>query len=163
MLAPGPAMAALFSAPSARLGARVGYRLPGVLGALLFSAGSLWYIARTGAKPAYASDFLPGMVITGAGVGLVIPTLTGAGASSLAPERFATGAAVLTMGRQIGAALGVAVLVAVLGTGPASVSGFHSAWLITITGGLLAGLALAALGPPLRTGAPAPVLAEGAA
>ena len=56
------------------------------------------------------------MLISGAGVGLVIPTLTGAGASSLPPERFATGAAVLTMGRQIGAALGVAVLVAVLGT-----------------------------------------------
>ena len=50
----------------------------------------------------------------------MIPTLTGAGASSLPPERFATGAAVLTMGRQIGAALGVAVLVAVLGTARAA-------------------------------------------
>jgi EmrB/QacA subfamily drug resistance transporter len=163
MIAPGPATAALFSAPSARLGARVGYRLPGVAGALLFSVGSLWYIARTGARPAYLTDYLPGMIITGAGVGLLIPTLTGAGASSLAPERFATGAAVLTMGRQIGAALGVAVLVAVLGTHPASLSSFRSAWLITIAGGLLAGLALAALGPPRRAPAQAPVLAEGAA
>jgi EmrB/QacA subfamily drug resistance transporter len=163
MIAPGPATAALFSAPSARLGARVGYRIPGVLGALLFAAGSLWYIARTGQTPAYVTDYLPGMLITGAGVGLLIPTLTGAGASSLAPERFATGAAVLTMGRQIGAALGVAVLVAVLGSGPASLSGFHSAWLISIAGGLAAGLALAALGPPLRASAPAAVVAEGAA
>jgi MFS family permease len=163
MIAPGPATAAIFAVPSARLGARVGYRIPGVLGALLFSAGSLWYITRTGQTPAYLSDFLPGMIITGAGVGLVIPTLTGAGASSLAPERFATGAAVLTMGRQIGAALGVAVLVAVLGTGPATLSGFHSAWLITVVGGLSAGVALAALGPPLRGTAAAPVLAEGAA
>jgi hypothetical protein len=73
-----------------------------------------------------------------------------------------TGAAVLTMGRQIGAALGVAVLVAVLGTGPATLSGFHSAWLITVVGGLSAGLALAALGLPLRSAAPVPVLAEGA-
>jgi EmrB/QacA subfamily drug resistance transporter len=163
MIAPGPATAAAFTVPSARLGARVGYRIPGVVGALLFSAGSLWYITRTGQSPAYVTDFLPGMVITGAGVGLVIPTLTGAGASSLAPERFATGAAVLTMGRQIGAALGVAVLVAVLGTGQASLSDFHSAWLITVAGGLAAGLALAALGPPRRSTAPAPVLAESAA
>ncbi|HWX97406.1 MAG TPA: MFS transporter [Solirubrobacteraceae bacterium] len=163
MIAPGPATAALFAVPSARLGARVGYRIPGVLGALLFSAGSLWYITRTGQAPAYLSDYLPGMIITGAGVGLVIPTLTGAGASSLAPERFATGAAVLTMGRQIGAALGVAVLVAVLGTGQATLADFHSAWLITVAGGLAAGLALAALGPPLHGSAPAPVLAEGAA
>ena len=74
-----------------------------------------------------------------------INELTGAGASSLAPERFATGAAVLTMGRQIGVALGVAVLVAVLGT---SATDFHTAWLITVVGGLAAGLALAAIGPP---------------
>jgi EmrB/QacA subfamily drug resistance transporter len=162
MIAPGPATAALFTVPSARLGARVGYRIPGVIGTLLFSSGSLWYIARTGQTPAYLTDYLPGMILTGAGVGLVIPTLTGAGASSLAPERFATGAAVLTMGRQIGAALGVAVLVAVLGTGPATLSGFHSAWLIAVVGGLAAGLTLAALGPPRRSTAPAPVLAEGA-
>ena len=163
MLFPGPAMAALFSVPSARLGARVGFRIPGVLGALLFAAGSLWYITRTGEHPAYASEFLPGMLIGGAGVGLVIPTLTGAGASSLEPERFATGAAVLTMGRQIGAALGVAILVAVLGSATHTASDFHSAWLITVAGALAAGLTLAALGPPARGAARAPVLAEGVA
>jgi hypothetical protein len=90
----------------------------------------------------------------------VIPTLTGAGASSLAPERFATGAAVLTMGRQIGAALGVALLVAVLGTTATSAADFHSAWLISVAGGLAAGLALAALGPPVRSAlAAAPAVA----
>jgi hypothetical protein len=67
------------------------------------------------------------MAISGAGVGLVIPTLTGAGASSLAPERFATGAAVLTMGRQIGSALGIAILVAVLGTATHAAVDFHHA------------------------------------
>ena len=54
MLFPGPAMATLFSVPSARLGARVGYRIPGVVGALLFAAGSLWYITQTGNSPAYS-------------------------------------------------------------------------------------------------------------
>ena len=39
MLFPGPAMATAFSVPSARLGARVGYRIPGVIGALLFACG----------------------------------------------------------------------------------------------------------------------------
>jgi EmrB/QacA subfamily drug resistance transporter len=163
MLFPGPATAALFSVPSARLGARVGYRIPGIAGALLFAAGSLFYITQTGDRPAYLTEYLPGMAITGAGVGLVIPTLTGAGASSLAPERFATGAAVLTMGRQIGAALGVAVLVAVLGTTARTAADFHTAWLITVAGALAAGAALAALGPPApsalaaRTQAQAPV------
>jgi EmrB/QacA subfamily drug resistance transporter len=149
MLFPGPAMATAFSIPSARLGARVGYRIPGMLGALLFVGGQLFYITQTGDTPAYVSEYLPGIAISGAGVGLMIPTLTGAGASSLAPERFATGAAVLTMGRQIGAALGVALLVAVLGTTTGTASDFHSAWLISVVGGLTAGLALAAIGPPV--------------
>ncbi len=155
MLFPGPAMATAMSIPSARLGARVGYRIPGVLGALLFVAGQAWYITQTGDSPAYASEYLPGIAISGAGVGLMIPTLTGAGASSLAPERFATGAAVLTMGRQIGAALGVALLVAALGTSATTASDFHTAWLISVAGGLAAGLALLAIGRPAALGAPA--------
>jgi EmrB/QacA subfamily drug resistance transporter len=164
MLFPGPAMATAFSVPSARLGARFGYRLPGMIGAAVFALGSVWYITQTGDRPAYFSEYLPGAIISGAGVGLVIPTLTGAGASSLSPERFATGAAVLTMGRQIGAALGVAVLVAVLGTGGTSASDFHSAWLITVIGGLAAGLTLAAIGAPSKrpVSTSATALAEGA-
>jgi EmrB/QacA subfamily drug resistance transporter len=161
MLSPGPVMAALFSVPSARLGDRVGYRLPGILGAALFAVGSAWWITQTGDAPAYASQYLPGMIIGGAGVGLVVPTLTGAGASSLPAERFATGAAVLTMGRQIGAALGVSVLVAVLGTTATTASAFHSAWTITLIAALATGLALATLGPPVRNRVPVPALAEG--
>jgi EmrB/QacA subfamily drug resistance transporter len=163
MLFPGPAMATAFSVPSARLGARFGYRLPGMIGAVIFSLGSVWYITQTGDTPHYFSEYLPGGIVTGAGVGLVIPTLTGAGASSLAPERFATGAAVLTMGRQIGAALGVAVLVAVLGTGGTSAADFHSAWLITVIGGIATGLTLAGIGPrAARVSPAATALAEGA-
>jgi EmrB/QacA subfamily drug resistance transporter len=156
MLFPGPATATAFSIPSARLGARVGYRLPGVIGALLFVAGQVWFITQTGNTPAYLAEYLPGIAISGAGVGLMIPTLTGAGASSLAPERFATGAAVLTMGRQIGAALGVALLVAVLGTSAATAADFHSAWLISVAGGVAAGLALSAIGRPRPSALAAP-------
>jgi EmrB/QacA subfamily drug resistance transporter len=162
MLFPGPFMAALFSVPSARLGARIGFRIPGVAGALLFFGASIWWIAGIHGAPAYASEYLPGMVMSGAGVGLVIPTLTGAGASSLAPERFATGAAVLTMGRQVGSALGIAILVAVLGTGTVALSGFHSAWLISALGGLSAAITLAALGPAVRSPTAAAIVAEAA-
>ncbi len=153
MLFPGPAMAATFAIPGARLGARYGYRLPGVIGALMFAAGSSWYIARTGNQPHYAAEFLPGNLITGAGVGLVIPTLTGAAVSSLSPQRFATGAAILTMGRQIGIALGVALLVAVLGSGASTAADFHASWLITVLGGLATAGVFAAIGPRGAPGA----------
>ena len=134
MLFPGPFMAAAFSVPSARLAARVGYRVPGIAGASLFLVGSLWWITQTHGAPAYVYQYLPAMAISGAGVGLVLPTLTGAGAASLPPERFATGAAVLTMGRQVGSALGIALLVAVLGAGSATLADFHAAWLISALG-----------------------------
>jgi EmrB/QacA subfamily drug resistance transporter len=163
MLFPGPAMAALVSVPSARLGARLGYRLPGLAGATLFVAASVWWITQIHGTPAYASEYLPGMMMSGAGVGLMIPTLTGAGASSLAPHRFATGAAVLTMGRQVGAALGIAILVAVLGAGVTTLSDFRSAWLICTAGGVTAGLAMAAIGSPSRARASASLAEQGGA
>jgi len=163
MLFPGPATATAFTVPSARLGARVGFRAPGIAGAVLLAAGSLWYITHAGARPDYAADFLPGLLIGGAGVGLLIPTLTGAGASSLPEQRFATGAALLTTGRQVGAALGVAVLVAVLAPHAHSASEFHSAWLITVVAALAAGLTVGAIGPARRRQALPDALLPGAA
>ncbi len=162
MLFPGPAAATALSFPSARLGARFGYRLPGLLGVGLFSAGIASYLVRVGVTPHYFADFLPAQIVTGAGVGLVIPTLTGAGVSALAPDRFATGAAVLTMGRQIGIALGIALLVAVLGAAPHTLADFHGAWLLTIGFAVCAGAVLAAIGAPAaaRRGAPRPAVAD---
>ena len=56
------------------------------------------------------------MLLTGIGVGLTLPTFMATGAPSLPPHAFATGSAVINMLRQIGLAIGVAVLIAVLGT-----------------------------------------------
>jgi hypothetical protein len=50
----------------------------------------------------------------GAGVGLTIPSLIGAGTASIPPARFGTGSGVLNMARQIGTVLGVAGLIAIL-------------------------------------------------
>jgi EmrB/QacA subfamily drug resistance transporter len=115
-IAPGPAMAALFAVPAGLLAARVGERVTGAAGALLFGVGGVWWLTQIGATPDYAGAFLPGMLIGGAGVGLVIPSLTSAATSALPADRFATGSAVLSMSRQIGVALGVAVLVSIIGT-----------------------------------------------
>jgi hypothetical protein len=94
------------------------------------------------------------MILTGIGVGFMLPTLTGAGASELPPARFATGVAVITMGRQVGAAIGIAILVAVLDDRTAA--GFHDAWLISAGAAAATGALLAALGPRPRT-TPTPI------
>jgi EmrB/QacA subfamily drug resistance transporter len=115
-IAPGPSMAALFAVGGGVLSGRIGPRAVGTVGALLFGLGGVWWATHLGATEHYASDYLPGMLIGGAGVGFVNPALAGAATAQLPSTRLATGSAVLTMSRQLGSALGVALLVAVLGT-----------------------------------------------
>jgi MFS family permease len=85
------------------------------------------------------------MILTGIGVGLTMPTLASAAAASLPPSRFATGAAVLSMSRQIGAAIGVAVAVAILDSG-GGMDAFDRAWTFMALASLGTALACAALG-----------------
>jgi MFS family permease len=164
-IAPGPATAALFAVPGGLIAGRVGERITGAVGALLFATGGLLWVSSIGGTPDYAAAFLPGMVIGGAGVGLVIPSLTSAATSSLPPERFATGSAVLSMSRQIGVALGVAVLVSIVGT-PApgeALDAFKSGWEFQIAAAITAAAAMGSLGrvgPAAATAAPAPAPAH---
>ena len=97
-------------------------------------------------------------MLTGAGVGFSFAAWGSAAVAELPAAQFATGSAVLACLRQIGAVLGIAVLIAVLDGAPAGdpLTGFTTAWtLMAAVVGLVAALALG-LGR-LRVGAPAPV------
>lgn len=153
MIAPGPAAAALTSVPGARLGQRVGPHVTGALGCALFALAAALWLWRLGDDAAYATDFVPAFVLGGIGVGLLNPAVTAAAAASLPPTRFATGAALLTMGRQIGTAVGVALLVPILGV-PADAAAFDGAWTLMLASAAVAGVTLLAIGP---LAAPAPV------
>ena len=92
--------------------------------------------------------------MTGIGVGLTLPTLMATGAASLPPQSFATGSAVVNMLRQVGLAVGVAVLIAILGsphTPAQALSAFQAGWTVTAAVSLGAAAAGAVL---LRTRAP---------
>jgi EmrB/QacA subfamily drug resistance transporter len=145
MLAVGPATAAAFAIPGARLGKLFGPGAVGALGAVVFALGGVWWLTHLGADRRYALDFLPGMLIGGVGVGLVLPSLTAAATAALPPTRLATGIALQTTGRQIGSALGVAILVAVIGAGT-SVGDFQAAWSFMLAASAAAGVTLAAIG-----------------
>ena len=113
---PGPLMAALSAAAGGRLADRYGQRVVALPGGLLFAAGCLVFATGTGATPHYASEFLPATLLTGTGVGLSFAAWGSAAVAELPPSRFATGSAISATSRQIGAVLGIAVLVAVIGT-----------------------------------------------
>ena len=86
------------------------------LGCLLCAAGSIVALSLVGPTPHYASEILPGWLIGGAGVGLALPAILSSATADLPPSEAATGSAVVNMSRQIGTALGVSIVVAVLGT-----------------------------------------------
>jgi EmrB/QacA subfamily drug resistance transporter len=116
-IAPGPLMVPLFSfLVAGRATERFGPGIVIAAGSTIFAAGAAWWALAIGIAPDYAGDMLGGMILTGIGVGLTLPTLVATGASSLPPQSFATGSAVITMLRQIGLAIGVAILIAILGS-----------------------------------------------
>jgi EmrB/QacA subfamily drug resistance transporter len=115
-IAPGPLMVL----PFARLVApRLAVFLGGpgrvaVIGCLVNAAAQLLWLTQMQATPDYATHLLPAQLLGGAGVGLSIPSLLGAGSASLTPGRFGTGSGILNTARQVGTVLGVAGLVAIL-------------------------------------------------
>ncbi len=137
-LSPGPLMAAAFAIPSGRLGGRIGQRPLAVAGGIAFAASFAWLLATVSATPEYASTFLPGFMLGGAGVGMALGTLPAAAASELPPSRFATGTAVFSMARQLGTAIGVAVLVALLNdsVGGDLLAGLRRGWWFCLAAGL---------------------------
>ncbi|HEX3793450.1 MAG TPA: MFS transporter [Acidimicrobiales bacterium] len=143
-IAPGPLLAGLFAFPGGLLGARYSHRTVGTVGSLLFAASGVFWIWRIGLTPDFLGAYLPGSILTGMGVGLMLPSLGGAATAPLPPERFATGTALYAMCRQIGLALGVSCLVAILGTsaGLNAVHAFHHGWMFMVACSLFAALVL---------------------
>src|SRR3954468_4345818 len=148
MLAPGPTMAAIFAVPASILGRRVPQSTVGAVGALFFALGGVWWVTHMSATPDFAGDLLPSMIMGGIGVGLAIPSAQGVGTATLPPARFATGTAVLNMSRQIGAVLGVAILVAIVGTPTpeTAVDAFKDGWMFVVGAAGAASLAMIATG-----------------
>ncbi|HWN27291.1 MAG TPA: MFS transporter [Actinomycetospora sp.] len=55
-------------------------------------------------------DFVPGLVVLGAGAGLMVPTVTSAALSALPPERLGVGSGLLSTVRPLGVLLGTGLL-----------------------------------------------------
>jgi len=149
-IAPGPLMAAVFAVVGERLVRRAGYRAVAALGSLVFAASALLFVVTLDATPDFTGGFLPFMMLGGIGVGLVLPTLAAAVASALPPEQRATGSAVYAMSRQLGLVLGVAILVALLGSSDATdpLDAYRAGWMLVAAGGVAAAVSAAWIGAP---------------
>jgi EmrB/QacA subfamily drug resistance transporter len=151
-LMPGPLMAAIFAAPAGRLGAKIGQGPVIAAGGLVFASGFAVNLSLLSSTSDYAGSFLPGFLLGGIGVGLVLGPLPAAATMGLPPDRFATGTAVFGMARQVGAAIGVAVLVALLAdpTPDQLFSHLQRGWAFALGTGIVAGLLGLAIGSPQK-------------
>jgi len=145
---PGPVMAAIVAAPAGRLAQRIGHGKVVATGAVILCSGNLFLSYWITDTPNYLTHYLPVMVYTGIGVGLCISTISSSATAFLPQPKFAMGSALNNTARQIGAALGVALVSSILVSALARnnyLEGFHTAWRLTSFVILLSGGAMLAL------------------
>jgi EmrB/QacA subfamily drug resistance transporter len=137
---PGPLLVMPTAIITGRLATRLGHRRFLVGGSLLYAVSSLWFLLVPGTEAQYVSHWLPGLVMSGIAVGLVLPSLSAAAVNRLPVAHYAVGSAVNQATRQIGSVLGVALTVALIGNAALQRNDFDALYLLHGVLALLTGL-----------------------
>jgi MFS family permease len=148
-VAPGPLLVPFWSIAAGPLARKIGPGPVAAAGCAVYAAGCVFWRLNLALTPDYATRMLPGMLLTGTGVGLTLPSLVSAAVSAVPPHRFATGSGIVTMARQVGIVLGVSVLVTVLGhpAGAGALPAFQRATIVLAATAFTAGLTAMLLVP----------------
>jgi MFS family permease len=157
-ITPGPLMVIPVAIAAGRIADRRGHRGLLVAGGLVFALGGILLYSALESPPAFLTTWLPRAAVTGTAVGLVLPSLSGAAVHGLLPARFALGSAINQAVRQIGSAIGVGLVIALLGRANASsdLGGFVHIAQILVAGGVLTSLICLGIktGPQASRGVP---------
>ncbi len=144
-ITPAPFLAALAAGLAGRLATRFDARRLVVVGAGIWALGPLILLERMGPRPDYLGAYLPAAVVLAVGIGFAFPLVSDA-AVAIAPRgRYGAASAHNGAIRQIGAAVGVAILAAILGSSvrSSSVSPYRAGW--WFAAGCFAAVAVGAL------------------
>ena len=112
---PGALVAAVLAAVLGPVAQKRGYRLVIIPGALIWALAYVWYATKVQVTPDFLGTWLPGQLLSGIGVGATLPVLGSAALAAVPGGRFAAASAVNSSARQIGAVLGIAILVIIVG------------------------------------------------
>ena len=132
-----PVTVAVVSMLTGRKLATIGYRKLLITGPIVVAAtisGSVLFLTS---DPQPWIPWLPIMFVLGIGLGSTFPALSAATVLRLPQTRFALGGAINNTFRQVGAAVGVALVVTVQ-TKTDGIEGFRNGWKVAITFALLA-------------------------
>jgi MFS family permease len=143
-LAVGPLIVVIVSRLVGPVTARFGIGPIATAGAVSFVAGSAWWLLRLGATENYAGGLLPGQIMTGLGIGLIVPALSSVIGSALPAPRWGSGASLLNTARQVGSVLGIALVVTVVGAhvfeSPAELESIRAGWALLVAAGIVTAL-----------------------
>jgi hypothetical protein len=144
-IAPGPLASAAAAIIAGRFTDRVDPRRFILPGALISAVSGVWLATQVGAEPAFLAEWLPATFLMGVGVGLGFATIVAVCVRDLGPAQLGIGSGMSATTRQLGAVLGVAILIAILGPAPGP-GAYDAGWWA------MAGLALLAVIPVARIG-----------
>ncbi len=142
---PGPLVATLVAVVISGRLVTWGLLRPMLAGGLLFFLSNAWLALRIGAEPEYLATWLPGQILGGIAVGLLLPSIAGAAVSCLPASQLGVGSALNNAIRQLGSAIGVALAVAFAGYEMHRAESFPPLyWSLALCGLLIAGVSLRA-------------------
>lgn len=130
---PGPLTVVPTAIFAGKLASRIGHRPLLITGSLTYALSGLWYLLVPDAHPSYLLDWLPGLLLSGMSIGLVMPSLSAAAVHGLPPKDFAMGSAINHAIRQIGTVIGVSITVLFLANSQLEIMDFKSTYLTHIS------------------------------
>ena len=114
-ITPGPIVAGSPAIHAGRIADRHGHRGVVSVGSVLPAIAVAFFVVRLGAEPDYVRDFLPGHVLFGMGFGFTFAPLNAAALHGVKDEALAQVNASFNTIRNVGAAIGIAVVIAIVG------------------------------------------------
>jgi EmrB/QacA subfamily drug resistance transporter len=142
-LLPVTVLMLLLSSRSGALAARIGPRLQMSVGPLV-CAGGLLLLARVGAGDRYLVDVLPGVVVFGLGLSVMVAPLTAAALGAAPDQHAGMASGVNNAVARTGGLVAVAAIPVLAGVSAGAADGFeHALWIsagILVVGGVVAAL-----------------------
>lgn len=139
-----PVVVALTAIAAGRAMGRFGFRPIVLTAQLAFALVVAGEAVLLGTDPTPWTRWLPLMTLLGISIGFTFPVMSAAALSTLGPDHFALGGAVNNTFRQVGSAVGVALVVTMQSTGP-GIDGYRAGWWFVAACGLVAAAACALL------------------
>lgn len=130
---PGPLTVVPTAILSGKLTSKIGHRPLLITGTITYALSSLWFMLVPDASPDYLTEWLPGLLLSGLSVGLVIPSLSAASVFGLPAKDYAVGSAINHAVRQVGTVIGVSLTVLVLAKADLQIADFHRMYAIHIS------------------------------